>query len=69
MECVASLGIRSANRSAFEIFAGWQTTAEKPLPPMSAINVILSGNGCWKKAVESETPSNIGIWVPPWPSS
>jgi hypothetical protein len=57
MERVASLGIRGANRSAFEIFAGWQTTAEALLAPVAALAVILSGKWLLEESRRTRNPA------------
>jgi hypothetical protein len=55
MERVASLGIRGANRSAFEVLAEWRSVAEVLLIPLSATVVILAGKW-WIE--ESHRPNN-----------
>lgn len=55
MDRVASLGIRGANRSAFEVLAEWRTAAEMLLIPLSAGVLILAGKW-WIE--ESRRPGN-----------
>ena len=55
MERVASLGMRGANRSAFEMLAEWRTVAEALLIPLSAAVLILAAKW-WIE--ESQRPSN-----------
>ena len=55
MERVASLGIRGANRSAFEVLAGWRPAAEALLIPLSAVVLALAAKWCIE---ESRRPTN-----------
>ena len=57
MERVASLGIRGANRSAFELFAEWRSTAEMLLVPLSAVVLILSSKWLQEERRRTRNPA------------
>lgn len=57
IERVASLGIRGANRSAFEVFAEWRTAAEALLIPIAAIVLVLTAKWLQEERQRTRNPA------------